>query len=92
MRARYLVCYDITDEARLTRVYRYLKNLGIHMQYSVFLCSFTWPELQETVSRLDGLIDSKSDDVRIYPLPAGDAITVLGSGDRTPDGSLVVLP
>lgn len=92
MRTRYLVCYDITDEGRLTRVRRYLKGLGVPMQYSVFLCSFTWLELQETVSRLNALIDAKADDVRLYPLPSGDAITDLGSGNRLPDGATVVLP
>jgi CRISPR-associated protein Cas2 len=92
MRTRYLVCYDIAGEARLTRVYRYLKDHGIHVQYSVFLCSLTWPELHEVVSRLADLIDAKADDVRIYPLPAGNPITTLGCGDRTPDGTLMVLP
>jgi len=92
VRTRYLVCYDIANEARLTRVYRYLKDLGIHVQYSVFLCSFTWPELQEVVSRITDVIDAKADDVRIYPLPAGDAIVTLGCGDRAPRDTLVVLP
>ncbi|MEW6245676.1 MAG: CRISPR-associated endonuclease Cas2 [Nitrospirota bacterium] len=92
MRTRYLVCYDIADEGRLTRVYRYMKGVGVHVQYSVFLCSFTWPELQGVVSRLNDLIDAKADDVRIYPLPSGDTITALGCGDRLPKGATVVLP
>lgn len=92
MRSRYLVCYDIADEGRLTRVHRYLKGMGLPMQYSVFLCSFTWPELQEVLSRLSDLIDATADDVRIYPLPTGEPIASLGSGDRTPDGTVAVLP
>jgi CRISPR-associated protein Cas2 len=92
MRTRYLVCYDIADEGRLTRVHRYLKGVGVHVQYSVFLCSFTWPELEGVVSRLNDLIDAKADDVRIYPLPSGDTIVALGCGDRLPDGATVVLP
>lgn len=92
MQTRYLVCYDIADEGRLTRVHRYLKGIGIPMQYSVFLCSWTWPERQEAIARLTGLIDAKADDVRIYPLPSGHAITALGCGDRAPDGAVVVLP
>jgi CRISPR-associated protein Cas2 len=92
MQTRYLVCYDIADEGRLTRVHRYLKGRGIPMQYSVFLCSWTWSERQEAIACLTGLIDAKADDVRIYPLPSGPAITALGCGDRTPDGAVVVLP
>lgn len=92
MRARYLVCYDITDERRLTRVFRLLKARGLHFQYSVFLCSLTWPELNELTRQVADLIDPAADDVRVYPVPSGDVITALGRGDRTPDGSLVVLP
>lgn len=92
MHTRYLVCYDIADEGRLTRVHRYLKGIGIPMQYSVFLCSWSWPERQEAVARLTELIDAKADDVRIYPLPSGPAIASLGCGDRTPDETVVALP
>ncbi len=92
MRTRYLVCYDIADEGRLTRVYRYLKGIGVPVQYSVFLCSFAWPELQEVMSRLNHLIDVTADDVRLYPLPSGGTISALGCGDRLPDGTTMVLP
>ncbi|MEX5214304.1 MAG: CRISPR-associated endonuclease Cas2 [Nitrospiraceae bacterium] len=92
MRTRYLVCYDIADEARLSRVHRFLKDIGVPMQYSVFLCSLTWPHVQEVLSRICDLIDATADDVRIYPLPSGEPILSLGSGDRTPGGSWVVLP
>lgn len=92
MQTRYLVCYDIADEGRLARVYRYLKGVGVPMQYSVFLCSWTWPERADAIDRLAELIDAKADDVRIYPLPSDRPITSLGSGDRTPDGAMVMLP
>jgi len=92
MRACYLVCYDIADRRRLRRVYRFLKGHGVPLQYSVFLCSFTWPELQTALSHLNQLIETAADDVRIDPLPAGQAIMSLGCGDRTPAGTVVVLP
>jgi CRISPR-associated protein Cas2 len=80
MRSRYLICYDIADERRLTRVYRYLKDRGVHMQYSVFLCSLTWPELESVKADLGAMIDEASDDVRLYPLPSREAIEALGRG------------
>jgi len=92
VRARYLVCYDIADEGRLTRVFRFLKAEGLHVQYSVFLCSLSWPELERLTRELADRINSVEDDVRIYPLPSGDAITALGRGDRLPDGATLVLP
>jgi CRISPR-associated protein Cas2 len=92
MRSRYLVCYDIADPARLGRVYRYLKDEALHLQYSVFLGSFTWPKLQEVKAHLERLIDRGADDVRIYPLPAAEAILALGLEDRVPEGAEVYLP
>lgn len=86
MKSRYLVCYDITDEKRLGKVFRFLKGRGLHLQYSVFLCKLTWPELGEVKERLSTLINPKEDDIRIYPLPADGKVTVMGQGDRVPDG------
>jgi CRISPR-associated protein Cas2 len=86
MKTGYLVCYDISDERRLTRVYSLMKQRGIHVQYSVFHCRLTWPELVELKGRLRELIDEKEDDVRVYPLPAAPKVMVLGRGDRVPEG------
>ena len=86
MKANYLVCYDIADERRLTRVYALMKQQGIHVQYSVFHCRLTWPELVELKRRLQDIIDEREDDVRVYPLPAAPRIMVLGCGDRVLDG------
>jgi CRISPR-associated protein Cas2 len=92
MRAKYLVCYDIADNGRLARVYRFMKDRGSHLQLSVFLCSLTWPELGELKGALSELIDETKDDVRIYPLPAGETIVALGRGDRVPEGVSLYLP
>ena len=63
-----------------------MKGQGIHLQYSVFYCSLTWPQLQELKKELRQLINSKEDDVRIYPLPSAGKVIVMGCGDRVPDG------
>ena len=86
MRATYLVCYDIADERRLARVYSEIKSWGLHLQLSVFLCRLTWPELVELKAALTELINEAEDDVRIYPLPSGGEVVVLGRGDRVPEG------
>jgi CRISPR-associated protein Cas2 len=87
MKANYLVCYDIADPRRLGRIFRYLKGKGLHLQYSVFFCSLTRPELQEMKNELAGRINDKEDDVRIYPLPAKALVNALGLGDRLPEGA-----
>jgi CRISPR-associated protein Cas2 len=86
MKAGYLVCYDITKPRRLGRVFRYLKGKGIHLQYSVFYCMLTWPELLDMKYELSLRILEKEDDVRIYPLPAEPLVRVLGCGARLPEG------
>ena len=86
MRANYLVCYDIADPVRLKRVFNHLKGIGQHIQYSVFLCSLTYTDLQNLKEKLGVLIDERFDDVRIYPLPARFQVEVLGCGDRLPEG------
>ncbi len=91
MRTSYLVCYDIANPRRLSRVYRFVKRQGIHLQYSVFHCRLTWPELKELEAGLREIIDEKRDDVRIYPLPGEPNVTVMGQGDRVPGGVEVFL-
>lgn len=86
MRLPYLVCYDISDEGRLNRVYRFMKGKGFHIQYSVFYCILTDGELKEMKAEIVKLIHSRYDDVRIYPLPNNSLVAVLGVGDRIPDG------
>lgn len=86
MKAPYLVCYDIADPRRLSRVLRYMKGQGIHLQYSVFYCMLTWPELSGLKGRLQLMINRREDDIRIYPLPSGGRVYVMGCGDRVPEG------
>lgn len=86
MKANYLVCYDITEPRRLTRVYKFIKGRGLHIQYSVFHCSLTWPNLMELKEKLSRLIDEEEDDIRIYPLPSEGKVIIMGCGDRVPDG------
>jgi len=91
MQSNYLVCYDIKDEKRLARVYRYLKGIGIHLQYSVFHCKLTWNELNEIKRNLLEIIDEKEDDIRIYPLPQEMKVIIMGCGDRVPEGIMISL-
>jgi len=91
MKASYLVCYDIASPRRLGRALRYMKGKGIHLQYSVFLCSLTWPELQRMKDELKERINESEDDVRIYPLPAKALVKAMGRADRLPEGAELFL-
>lgn len=86
MKTNYLVCYDIANPKRLSRVFRLLKGRGLHMQYSVFLCRLTWEELKGLKELLAAVINEKEDDIRVYPLPSELKVTAMGRGDRIPEG------
>ncbi len=67
-------------------MFKTLRGIGTHIQYSVFFCKLTWQELTELKGRLNGMINEKKDDIRIYPLPSAIKCVVLGKGDRVPEG------
>lgn len=66
----HIVAYDIADPRRLGRVHRYLKKVALPLQYSVFLVELDGGQRERLKRRLVELIDSRQDDVRIYPLPS----------------------
>ena len=45
MRISYLICYDISDDKRLRKVFKAMRNFGDHLQYSVFECQLTPSDL-----------------------------------------------
>jgi CRISPR-associated protein Cas2 len=66
----YLVCYDITEPKRLVRVHRFLREEGMPVQYSVFTAQLSSKALHRLLGGLRRRIDPRTDDVRVYPLPA----------------------
>ena len=46
MRRRYLLTYDVADDKRRTTLFEALKDVGEHLQFSVFLCELTQAELE----------------------------------------------
>jgi len=74
----YLVCYDICDPKRLSRVARFLCRHACRLQYSVFVMQATPGRLSGVLSELDDIIDPAEDDVRAYPLPWECEASMLG--------------
>jgi CRISPR-associated protein Cas2 len=64
----YLVCYDIADPKRLGRVHRYLRRLGMPLQYSVFTVLLSPRRRPRLLQGISKYIDPLEDDVRLYPL------------------------
>jgi CRISPR-associated protein Cas2 len=63
-----VVSYDIPDDKRRLKVMKALEGVGEHVQYSVFECRLKRRDVTRLRRRLEGLIEPKEDDVRLYLL------------------------
>ncbi len=77
MRHTYLVCYDISDDVRRSRVLKTMKGFGDHLQYSVFECQLNATDLARCRHALSQAIHHNNDQgaVRshrqsVMPVPA----------------------
>lgn len=78
MRTTYLICYDISDEKRLRRVFKICKDYGSHLQYSVFESDLSQIEKTELERKLSAEINAREDQVLFVEL--GPAT---GRGERS---------
>ncbi|MCU0239746.1 MAG: CRISPR-associated endonuclease Cas2 [Pyrinomonadaceae bacterium] len=65
---RYVVCYDIPETKRRTRLRKNLLSFGNPKQYSVFECDLSPREFERMKKAIKAIIDKEEDNVRIYPL------------------------
>lgn len=62
---QYIICYDICDEKRLSKIHRYLIKKAMPIQYSVFYAELTPSQVEQIVEDLIYLHHTQ-DDIRIY--------------------------
>jgi CRISPR-associated protein Cas2 len=75
-RNRFLVTYDITADRRRDRVFKALKDVGDHLQYSVFMCDLNEREYIQLRVRLRERINANEDQVLIIDLGPSERETV----------------
>lgn len=80
-----LITYDVNTEEkagnrRLSRVARLCKDYGIRVQNSVFECVLTEVQLTELHNKLEGIIDTQKDTIRIYFLNRNNCKRVIKMG------------
>lgn len=75
-RTRYLLAYDIRQPKRLRRVHRIATEFGYPLQYSLFVCDLTSPELIRMKAALCAAANLKTDSIAIFDLgrPDGRAV------------------
>lgn len=61
-----VVCYDIPDTKRRTRLHKTLKGFGQPAQYSVFECDLSARQVQRLIKAIRGVIETGTDNVRVY--------------------------
>jgi CRISPR-associated protein Cas2 len=64
----YLVCYDIRNPKRLRKAAKHIEGYGTRMQYSVFRCWLSPPQMQRLKWELTEKIVKPEDDVMFIPL------------------------
>lgn len=77
-----VVCYDVSEDRRRTRLMKRLRALLTHVQKSVFEGDLTDERLTQLQATILDEIDPETDTVRIYRRCArcGDSTAVLGTG------------
>lgn len=85
----YLIAYDIADPRRLGRTARYLCQQACRVQYSVFAANLNRQQLETILTDLESIINSREDDIRVYPLPPHGEVLLLGQQFFATDALLV---
>lgn len=79
-----VVCYDVPEDKRRTKIHKILKSYGQWMQYSVFECDLTESQYARLRSRLNKLIQPEMDSILFYFLRGKNQGQVERIGGVTP--------
>lgn len=64
----YLICYDIVDDRRRSKVAHLLEGYGLRVQKSVFEAVLTPDQHQMLQKKLSRYLKPEEDQVRFYPM------------------------
>ncbi|MDI6736615.1 MAG: CRISPR-associated endonuclease Cas2 [bacterium] len=89
----HVISYDIPDDKRRLRIANTLKDFGNRVQYSVFECILDNLLLEKLVKRINKIVKSQEDSVRIYKICAGcqKNIKIIGLGKVSEDKEVYVV-
>lgn len=63
---KYLITYDIENDKKRKKVSDELETYGYRVNFSVFECELNQTKLKKLKSKLDELINKKTDSIRFY--------------------------
>lgn len=95
MRRRFVICYDVADDKRRSRIFQLLLGYGDHIQYSVFLADLTRRELIVLRTKLRDLLHEGDDQCLLVDLgresrALEDTLQVIGKPYRPPVRTMIV--
>ena len=87
------VVYDITDNRRRTKLFKWLSGFGNNQQYSLFECNLDRKEYDRMLDGIPGRIDEAKDKVTIYALCAEcrKSAKHLGRGELSTEQDVIVV-
>ena len=90
---QYVVCYDIADDARRSRVSQCLLDFGSRVQESVFVANLDEELTSKMLQRLTPLVDVHEDRVHIFVLCAACSARtyVLGTAEVVEDQGFYII-
>lgn len=96
MKSRFIITYDISDPARLRKVFKKMTGAGTHIQLSVFRCDLSPRQRELLVTSLAEIIKPSEDQVLFIELGPSDGhaaerITSLGKPYREADPEAVIV-
>ena len=62
----YIICYDSPNNKRRTKLHKLLKNYAVPVQKSVFETFLDHSSFVKMMRKIENLMDSKEDSVRVY--------------------------
>ena len=90
---QYVVCYDIADDARRSRVSNCLLDFGARAQESVFIANLEEELAGRMEQRLERLVDPGLDRVHVFELCAACCrkTRVLGTAERVEEREFYII-
>lgn len=82
---KYIVCYDIVDNKKRSKIHKKLKDYGIPVQKSVFECILTEKQVERMWYDIKKFVDPSHDIVIIYMLKTITSSTIKSTGLYIPD-------
>ena len=79
---RYLICYDIVDNRRRSKLAKFLLDYGRRVQYSIFECDLTKKVLDAVLKGIVEYVSDDEDSVRVYRLCAECVASVQAFGPQ----------